>query len=208
MESTQLTLWQYESWLAVEAKARPTAEEITMANAYRDSKGCRSERPISKVRRDCELHRKAYNKIREYRRCKTFELYIKELARSKTRQRKQLQLRKDWVTPTAIAKETDVNKAYWMTRVRRKQMSLPVTLFSLTADYLMQLHAETPVCPVFGTPLLLDKDTQIDQIIAGKGYHKGNVQLLSALANRMKNNATPEQLKTFARWVLSQGCPT
>ena len=64
------------------------------------------------------------------------------------------------------------------------------------------------VCPVFGIDLdwgmngLNGNSPSLDRIDPTKGYVKGNVMMMSDLANRMKQNATPEQLKQFSRYFL------
>lgn len=71
------------------------------------------------------------------------------------------------------------------------------------------------ICPYLGIPIRLVLDTgkgrgrvdfdsaSLDRIDSTKGYVKGNVQIISHLANRMKNSATIEQLLDFARNVLT-----
>ena len=41
-----------------------------------------------------------------------------------------------------------------------------------------------------------------DRIDPRKGYVRGNIQVISMKANAMKANATPEELRSFALWVL------
>jgi hypothetical protein len=61
------------------------------------------------------------------------------------------------------------------------------------------------VCPVFGTEFIRGSRfaPSVDRIDNSKGYIKGNIQVISKLANIMKNNATQEELEKFANWVLN-----
>jgi len=64
------------------------------------------------------------------------------------------------------------------------------------------------VCPYFGFKLEKgtnknsDNSPSLDRIDNTKGYIKGNVEVISYLANRLKNNATSEQLVMFANAIL------
>src|SRR6185312_17118881 len=92
---------------------------------------------------------------------------------------------------------------------RAKDRGLP---FSITAaDILIP-----KLCPVFKVPLAAKESgvrglgianrycMSLDMIDPTKGYVPGNVQVISGLANAMKNNASREELVLFAQWVLSE----
>lgn len=49
-----------------------------------------------------------------------------------------------------------------------------------------------------------DSCPSVDRIIPYLGYIKGNVLVVSDLGNRMKSNATPKQLRHFAKRVLEK----
>ena len=62
-------------------------------------------------------------------------------------------------------------------------------------------------CPILNIKLVVNekypkKDSpNLDKIIPELGYVVGNIQVISRLANTMKQNATPEELLLFAEWI-------
>lgn len=60
------------------------------------------------------------------------------------------------------------------------------------------------ICPVFLTPMVRHTRyaPSLDRIDCTKGYTPDNIQVISKLANTMKNNATEEELQKFAKWIL------
>ena len=56
-------------------------------------------------------------------------------------------------------------------------------------------------CPILKVPLICSTrySPSIDRIYPDKGYIKGNIAVISTLANSMKANATPKELLIFSR---------
>lgn len=69
-------------------------------------------------------------------------------------------------------------------------------------------------CPIFGIPLFVSKgrnsanSPSVDRIDNTKGYVKGNVHVISWKANKLKNDATMEDLQTIVNYfnILHNRC--
>ncbi len=101
----------------------------------------------------------------------------------------------------AYAKKNAAKKLLIRAKYRAKAKGLD---FDLEAD-----DIEIPeVCPYLGFKLVAEAGRQkrrsisLDRIDSSKGYTKGNVRVISWLANTMKNNATLEELFAFAEGVF------
>jgi hypothetical protein len=84
---------------------------------------------------------------------------------------------------------------------RAKVKGLP---FNLTLeDIVVPAH-----CPALGMPLVLGSGVSsptspsLDRVIPELGYTKGNVVVISMLANQIKNSATPQQVRAVADWYV------
>ena len=97
------------------------------------------------------------------------------------------------------------NKEMWMctaSKVRAKQKNLP---FNLSTEYLKEIWPEDNKCPALGITMkkgdfcVTDHSPTLDRIIPELGYIKGNVQVVSALANRIMSDATVNQVMAVAK---------
>jgi hypothetical protein len=94
----------------------------------------------------------------------------------------------------------------WLYNLRARAKILDVP-FDLTIEDLK----DPGLCPLLELPLSrsvgegtggASNSPSVDRIIPALGYVKGNVRIISKLANAMKQDATPEQLLTFARNIV------
>ncbi len=66
------------------------------------------------------------------------------------------------------------------------------------------------VCPILGITLASNAGNggvahgspSLDKVVPELGYVKGNVQIVSNLANLVKSDTSPEQMILFAEWVF------
>lgn len=65
-------------------------------------------------------------------------------------------------------------------------------------------------CPYLGIQIVVGKgrasanSPSVDKIRPELGYVKGNIEVISNMANTMKQNASPKQLVTFAKSILEK----
>lgn len=102
--------------------------------------------------------------------------------------------------------KTNNPRAYlWSTvKYRAKKESIPFNLD--IEDIVIPTH-----CPYLGIELTTEKGNghadnlmSVDKIVPSLGYVKGNVEVISYKANRMKNDASIKELIVFARSVIER----
>lgn len=86
-------------------------------------------------------------------------------------------------------------------RSRARAAGFPCTI--TTEDIRVPSH-----CPILGVKLeqgvgqATENSPTLDKIDPRLGYVPGNVQVISYRANSMKRDASAEELRRFAKWVL------
>jgi hypothetical protein len=98
--------------------------------------------------------------------------------------------------------QTPEVKMYQRAKQRASKNGLPFTITK--EDVKIPTH-----CPILGVKLETHKGSSggrdnspaLDRVDNSKGYEKGNVLVISHLANMMKSSATEDQLIKFSEWV-------
>lgn len=112
--------------------------------------------------------------------------------------------------PVAMAKRHAANSAWkrreparrmlYNARGRAAKNGVP---FTITAGDIVV----PAFCPILGIPLVFgdvvhsDNSPSLDRIRPALGYVPGNVQVISNRANRIKSDATPEELRIIATYM-------
>jgi hypothetical protein len=99
--------------------------------------------------------------------------------------------RDNWFHQTVILKKSYCSKH-----------SIP---FDLDSEYLESIY--TDACPVFNIPFVSNDKTSsaspaLDRVDPSKGYVKGNVKYISSRANRIKYDASIEEVKLILQYML------
>lgn len=160
------------------------------------------------------------NTQKEFKRWDTNHLGLVFYGYSTKRRGKNGYMHEDWVTveeakrrnARVASKNKETRKTKWGQinaliadiKCRTNKGDIP---FNLDADYLMSIATEE--CPIFNTPFVwgrkgegvTDESPSLDRVIPELGYVKGNVVFISNIANRIKNNATEDQLYAIADWL-------
>ena len=111
------------------------------------------------------------------------------------RRERSVEANKKRFDPNAISKTTEY-KILARARHRAKKNNLP---FNIELDDIVIPER----CPLLGIPLKSSTDKtspnnpSLDKIIPEKGYVKGNIWVVSLRANKLKNDATLQELKTL-----------
>jgi hypothetical protein len=91
-------------------------------------------------------------------------------------------------------------------RERAKRLNVP---FNLDGSEIII----PKLCPILKIPLKpgvrwpTDNSPSLDRCTPELGYVKGNVMVISARANRIKNNANREELIKLAKWAMKHMPP-
>lgn len=142
--------------------------------------GCNSEVDRPRKRADCN---ECYNRIRR-------EMYSEDSSYREEIKKRNVS-RGRTVEGRASRMLSDAK-----TRARKKGLKFNLSVEDIVVP---------PCCPYLGIPLVTsnsskgDDSPTLDRIVPELGYTKGNVEVISERANRIKNDGTPEELVKIAK---------
>ena len=84
--------------------------------------------------------------------------------------------------------------------------------FDISVEYLLSIYPNDHLCPILGLKLTWggknkDLHPSVDKFIPDEGYTIGNVNWICSRANRMKYDASLEEVTALARWMKNKNAP-
>ena len=116
---------------------------------------------------------------------------------------------RDLLSPVSIKSNTDEHGSFPKLAAKifnraRERAKLKSREFNLTVEDIYEAWPADNKCPILKEPMKIGEprwsSPSIDRIDSSKGYTPDNIQIICTLANRMKNDATLEQLRRFSKY--------
>jgi hypothetical protein len=142
---------------------------------------------------------------------KLTEVEVKDRVRQKARERyKKEKEARGKIVRGCTKKGLSQSQTPWYrlwagARSRAKKGNYP---FSIEQEDVKELVINLDYCPVLGIKInweankLEDNSPTLDKIVPELGYIKGNIAIISAKANRIKNNATVDEIGKLYCWLI------
>ena len=144
--------------------------------------------------------------LKEYRK-KQRQEYLKEYNKKYYLINKEKIIKQTTENKKRIAKEDPVYSLFVRAKERAKKRNI---LFDIDKEYLKSIYPKNNRCPILNIDFQLgflneikknkDYAPSLDRIIPSKGYVKGNLVIVSFIANRVKNNVSVETLEKIVNF--------
>lgn len=171
---------------------------------------CREKGRIANERRKEKKSQQAKEHYQQYKddiskRNKEYREKNKDKLREYEKSESRKEFHSNWVK--AKRKEEPHRFIFYSAKHRAKKDNIP---FSITQQDVISVYPADNRCPVLG--LLLrsnlkktqDNSPSLDRIVPERGYVKDNIVVISHRANRIKNNATLEELEKIIVFLKSR----
>ena len=144
--------------------------------------------------------------LKEYRKNQK-QQYLKEHNKKYYLINKEKIIKQTTENKKRIAKEDPVYSLFVRAKERAKKRNI---LFDIDKEYLKSIYPKNNKCPILNIDFQLgflneikknkDYAPSLDRIIPDKGYVKGNLVIVSFIANRVKNNVSVETLEKIVNF--------
>jgi hypothetical protein len=178
---------------------------------YKLCEDCRAKARIANnKRRDAKSlqAKEYYHKYKEEisQKNKEYRIKNKDKLREYEQSLKRKEVRSQW---TKNKRKEDPCRFIFYSAKRRSKID--GTIFTINKQDVIDVYPKDGKCPMLGIDMMpnigkmQDNSPSLDRIIPGKGYSKGNIIVISYKANRIKNDASLQDLKNVVLFLESLG---